>query len=259
MTRIIRQGLSERQYARHIGRSRGSVQKLRAAGRLIEVCASIRWPSSKNTPRRSIPMPEVRTGMSERKYARHARISRGAIRNARAAGRLVFHADGSIDAAASDALRLRTADPARERALQAPALAPASALADEPATAMKPVPEAAVGAVSETLKEQGLQAPAAAGGMTYLQARTANEVLKAQERRLRLQKLKGEVVDRARAVALVFRLARQERDAWLGWPARIAATMAAELGVGTHELQAALNEHVRDHLRELAEIAPDFR
>ena len=48
--------------------------------------------------------------------------------------------------------------------------------------------------------------------MTYLQARTANEVLKAQERRLRLQQLKGELVDRARAVALVFRLARQERD-----------------------------------------------
>ena len=36
--------------------------------------------------------------------------------------------------------------------------------------------------------------------MTFLQARTANEVLKAQERRLRLQQLKGELVDRARAV-----------------------------------------------------------
>lgn len=123
---------------------------------------------------------------------------------------------------------------------------------------MKPVSEAAVGAVSETLKEQGLPTPSA-GALTYLQARTANEVLKAQERRLRLQKLKGEVVDRAKAAALVFRLARQERDAWLGWPARIAATMAAELGVGTHELQAALYEHVRDHLQELSEIAPDFR
>ena len=56
-----------------------------------------------------------------------------------------------------------------------------------------------LGAVSETLREQGLPAPTVAGGMTYLQARTANEVLKAQERRIRLQKLKGEVVDRARA------------------------------------------------------------
>ena len=196
-------------------------------------------------------MSNERAGISEREYARHAGISRGAVRNARAAGRLVLLADGSIDAAASDARRTETTDPAR----QPPPVQPVT----EPAAAMKPVPEAAVGAVSETLKEQGLPAPAVAGGMTYLQARTANEVLKAQERRLRLHKLRGEVVDRARAVALVFRLARQERDAWLGWPARIAATMAAELDVGTHELQAALCEHVLDHLRELAEIAPDFR
>ena len=196
-------------------------------------------------------MSSERAGISEREYARHAGISRGAVRNARAAGRLVLLADGSIDAAASDARRAETTDPAR----QPPPVQPVT----EPATAMKPVPEAAVGAVSDTLKEQGLPAPAVAGGMTYLQARTANEVLKAQERRLRLHKLRGEVVDRARAVALVFRLARQERDAWLGWPARVAATMAAELGVGTHELQAALYEHVRAHLQELAEIAPDFR
>jgi hypothetical protein len=60
--------------------------------------------------------------------------------------------------------------------------------------------------------------------MTFMQARTANEVLKAQERRLRLQQMKGELVDRAKAVAQVFRLAREERDAWVNWPARVAAT-----------------------------------
>ncbi|QLH38104.1 MAG: hypothetical protein HWD60_02725 [Defluviicoccus sp.] len=190
-------------------------------------------------------------GLSERDYARHIGRSRGSVQKLRAAGRLVFHADGSIDATASDAQRARTADPARQRG-------PRVIVSEPSVAAMKPVPEAAVGAVSETLKEQGLPTPSA-GALTYLQARTANEVLKAQERRLRLQKLKGEVVDRAKAAALVFRLARQERDAWLGWPARIAATMAAELGVGTHELQAALYEHVRDHLQELSEIAPDFR
>lgn len=52
---------------------------------------------------------------------------------------------------------------------------------------LRPVP-AAAGAVSETLREQGLPPPATAGGMTYLQARTANEVLKAQERKMRLAK-----------------------------------------------------------------------
>ena len=38
-------------------------------------------------------------GMSERQYAAHVGLSRGAIQKAKAAGRLVLHADGSIDAA----------------------------------------------------------------------------------------------------------------------------------------------------------------
>lgn len=42
-------------------------------------------------------------GLSERQYAAHIELSRGAIQKTKAAGRLVLHADGSIDAAASDA------------------------------------------------------------------------------------------------------------------------------------------------------------
>ncbi len=40
------------------------------------------------------------------------------------------------------------------------------------------------------------------------------------------------MIERARALALVFRLAREERDAWVTWPARAAALMAAELSAG---------------------------
>ncbi len=186
-----------------------------------------------------------RQGLSEREYAAHAGISRGAVQKARASDRLVLHADGSIDAAASDARRAQATDPTMQRGRHNPPL--------------RPVPEAAVSAVAETLREQGLPAPQAAGGMTYLQARTANEVLKAQERKMRLQKLRGELVDRARAVALVFRLARQERDAWAGWPARVAAMMAAELGIGAHAVQTVLESHVRAHLGELSDVRPDLR
>ena len=39
-------------------------------------------------------------GMSERQYATHAGLSRGAVQKAKTTGRLVLHADGSIDAAA---------------------------------------------------------------------------------------------------------------------------------------------------------------
>jgi hypothetical protein len=190
-------------------------------------------------------MPKRGVGMSEREYAAHAGVSRGAVQKARASGRLVLHADGSIDAKASDARRAQATDPSMQRGRQQPAL--------------RPVPEAAVGAVTETLRDQGLPAPQEAGGMTYLQARTANEVLKAQERKMRLQTLKGELVDRARATALVFRLARQERDAWAGWPARVAALMAADLGVGAHVMQTLLETHVRQHLGELAEVRPNLR
>jgi hypothetical protein len=194
-------------------------------------------------------------GMSERQYAARVGLSRGAIQKAKVAGRLVLHADGSIDAAASDARRAETTDPSKSRA-KAATPAPAK-------PKLKPVPEAAVSAVGDTLREQGLAAPAAGGGMTFLQAKTANEVLKAQERRIRLQKLKGELVDKARAEALMFRLAREERDAWVNWPARVAALMASELGaaLGGEAVEAALMQkvleaHVRAQLDSLAEVRP---
>ena len=198
-------------------------------------------------------------GMSERQYAAHVGLSRGAIQKAKDTGRLVQHADGSIDAIASDARRAAMTDPAKQRGPKAAAV---------PATPkLKPVPDTALSAVGETLRDEGLPAPVSGGGTTFLQARTANEVLKAQERKLKLAKLKGELIDRDRAVGLVFRLAREERDAWVTWPARAAALMASELGVmiadhGVLEpamMQKVLEAHVRAQLESLAEVRIDLR
>jgi hypothetical protein len=182
-------------------------------------------------------------GMSERDYAARAGLSRGAIQKAKLAGRLVLHPGGSIDAVASDARRAAATDPSKQRAAPAPKL--------------KPVPNAAVTAVGDTLRENGLPSPSG-GGATFLQAKTANEVLKSQERRLKLQKLKGELVDRSRAEALVFRLARETRDAWVNWPARAAALIAAELGTDPATMQKVLEAHVRAHLDELSEGRVDL-
>ena len=193
-------------------------------------------------------------GMSERQYAAHVGLSRGAIQKSKEAGRLVLFADGSIDAAASDKRRAELTDPSKSRATPS---------APKPtAPKMKPVPEAAVAAVGKTLRDEGLPAASAAGGTTFLQAKTANEVLKAQERRLRLQKLKGELVEKARAEALMFRLAREERDVWVTWPGRVAALMASELSaalggeitVEAAVMQKVLETHVRTQLDSLAEI-----
>ena len=196
-------------------------------------------------------------GLSERQYAARVGLSRGAIQKAKATGRVVLHSDGSIDAEASDALRAQATDPSKTRKAPKPKL--------------KPVSGAAVSAVGETLREQGMAAPPVGSGTTFLQAKTANEVLKAQERRLRLQKLKGELIDRALALSLVFRLARQERDVWVNWPARAAALMAAELSASCSEavgqeiviepaaMQKVLEKYVRAQLDDLAEVKPDLR
>jgi hypothetical protein len=187
---------------------------------------------------------------SNRELARQIGVSETAVRRAEKAGRIRREADGSWDSAKVKAAWSDNTDQAQQR--------PPERQRERPRrTALKPVPEAAVGAVRDTLREHG--EPVSAGGMSFMQARTANEVLKAQERRLRLQQMKGELVDRAKAVAQVFRLGRDERDAWVNWPARVAAMIAAELEVDPHQLHTVLERQVREHLAELAEVRPSLR
>ena len=173
-------------------------------------------------------------GMSEREYSTHSGLSRGAIQNAKRGGRLVFYAYGSINAAASDVRRAEMTDPDQQR----------RSLGGDAAL------------------------PTNGGGGTdsYLKARTALTVYQAQERQLAIQKKKGALVDRARAEALVFRLARQERDVWVTWPARVAALMAAQVAAEVEKasgkpvvievttMQRVLDAHVRAQLDALADL-----
>lgn len=184
-------------------------------------------------------------GLSIRAYARRRGVSHVAVLRAIKQGRVPVEPDGTIDPAKADASWERSTDPARGKSKPKGS-----------AERLRPVGEAALGSVRETLKEQGLPA---GGNVTFVQARTAHEIAKAHLTRLRLQRMKGELVDRARATALVFRLAREERDSWLNWPARVAALIAAELGAEAHAVQKLIEAHVRGHLAELAEIRPEFR
>ncbi|MGR3375047.1 hypothetical protein [Salipiger abyssi] len=188
-------------------------------------------------------------GMSERAYAAHSGLSRGGVQKARKNGRLVVYSDGSINAAASDTRRAATTDPDQQNR--------AKGGTARQSTAAQRTPDA------------NLTAPSISGpgdSSSYLKARTALTVYQAQERQIAIQKKKGVLVDRARAETLVFRLARQERDAWVTWPARVAAIMAAELlaemeksagesvSIGTGVLQRVLEAHVRDQLTALADL-----
>jgi len=177
-------------------------------------------------------------GMSEREYSAHSGLSRGAIQKARKASRLVVYSDGSINAAASDVRRGEMTDPDQQRR--------------------------STGGTGRTGGDSGFSGPA--DSSSYLKARTALTVYQAQERQLAIQKKKGVLIDRARAEALVFRLARQERDTWVTWPNRVAALMAAEVALGVEKqsgtaviieaaiLQRVLEAHVREQLAALADL-----
>ncbi len=173
-------------------------------------------------------------GISIRAYARHRGISDAAVRKAIKTGRVTPEPDGTIDTAKADRQWQTNTN-------------------QQPSSSnLKAVPDMAFDAVRETLKENSM--PVAGSGTTFIQARTANEVLKAQTNRIRLQKLKGELIDRAKVLAHVYKLARTERDAWINWPARISSTMAAELSVDAHTMHVTLERYVREHLSELAEF-----
>ncbi len=174
-------------------------------------------------------------GVSIREYARHRGVAESTVRKALQSARIAAEPDGTIEPGTADAAWARNTNAAKRRKRKA-------------------VPKAALEAARETLTESG-QRPAGVG-MTFMEARTASEVLKVQTARINLQRLKGEVIDRARAIAHAFRFAREMRDAWLNWPARVSALMAADLGVDPHTMHTALEKHVRQHLDELAEVEP---
>lgn len=170
-------------------------------------------------------------GLSIRAYARHRGVSDTAVHKAIRTGRITPEADGTIDPDRADRDWTRNSEP----------------------------PKAGTGSRTVKVRVAGDPAPnlaagLPAGGTTLVQARTVNEVVKAQTNKVRLARLKGELVDRHQAIAHVFKLARTERDAWLNWPARISAQMAARLGVEAHTLHVALDAAVREHLAELGEL-----
>ena len=175
-------------------------------------------------------------GISIRAYARHRGVTDTAVHKAIRTGRVTPEADGTIDSNRADA------DWARNT--------------ESPKRGTTRLAESVV--VREVQGEPSAVLPTSqgAGGTSLLQARTVNEVVKAQTNKVRLARLKGELVDRPQAIAHVFKLARSERDAWLNWPARVSAQMAAKLGVDAHAMHVALEAALREHLQELGDLRP---
>ncbi|MEY4756028.1 MAG: hypothetical protein RJA34_926 [Pseudomonadota bacterium] len=187
-------------------------------------------------------------GLSIRAYARHRGVSHVAVKKAIDTGRITPLPDGTIDPVVADAQWAANTTPTRRSVT-----GEAREVPQAPAVARE-IPQASAKVVREAAEPP---TPAlSTGGTSLLQARTVNEVVKAQTNKVRLARLKGELVDRSQAVAHVFKLARAERDAWLNWPARISAQMAAGLNVDPHVLHVTLDAAVRQQLQDLGDLQP---
>jgi len=192
-------------------------------------------------------------GQSIRAYARHRGVTDTAVHKAIRSGRVTPEPDGTVDATRADLEWARNTDSPKQGTKQrATTVNIPHSDAQSSGAASKASDDSSGAGASAS---QG-SSSSGGGGTSLLQARTVNEVVKAQTNKVRLARLKGELVDRPQAIAHVFKLARSERDAWLNWPARVSAEMAVKLGIEPHPMHVALENAVRDHLQELGDLRP---
>jgi hypothetical protein len=183
-------------------------------------------------------------GLSVRAYARRRGVSHTAVQKAVASGRIAALPDGTIDADAADAAWAATTAP------RMPPLGHDAARRTRPARAAPagppPAPEPPPAGVS--VLDRG----------AYHRTRVAKLAIEAQRAQLELERRRGTLISRDRAVLKAFAFARMLRDAWLGWPARIGPPLAAEFGIEPALLVIALDDAVRAQLEELASERCEF-
>ena len=124
-------------------------------------------------------------GLSIRAYARHRGVSHVAVKKAIDSGRITPEADGTIEPNRADLEWAQNTVPARK------------------AAPVKAAPAAVESPRARSQEAEAAAPPLSTGGASLLQARTVNEVVKAQTNKVRLAQLKGELVDRAQAAVEV--------------------------------------------------------
>jgi len=82
------------------------------------------------------------------------------------------------------------------------------------------------------------------------EARRRKEVALAGLRELQLKEKEKSLIDAEQAEAEYEKRTRDDAEALLNWPARIATDMAADLGVDARKFQEVLDRHIRIFMRE---------
>jgi hypothetical protein len=207
--------------------------------------------------------------LSQAEFARHRGVSRKAVTGWKQKDLLVFSEAGLIDVEASEwNLDQRPAN-YRGGVTHRPVRAvPGNTVAPPPKAPAKPKPDTWQ-KVGETMPRPGAVPVGGEGdeddeagldptNLPLPLAIRRKENFLGLQRKQEVEKNEGKLVDREAAEKLFFDTARDFRDAWLSWPARVAVTMADELKVDPRALTTILNAYVKQHLSELGDPPADF-
>ena len=183
------------------------------------------------------------SGVSGRSLATALGVSETAVRKALASGRITRGTDGTFDLAACRAAWGKSTDPARSKVRE-----PANHGARTPAVRTEDDARAAIALVARVLQEEG----ADAGPIDYNAARTADTILKAHERDLKMAQRRKELVPLAQVKTHVGRAFVGFRQSVQRLPSRHVPAMAAELECDPGMLESLLNKAIAAELDALS-------
>jgi len=186
--------------------------------------------------------------VSFREFARLDGCSDKLVRNAVKAGKLSVTADNRIDAALAGTGWRQQNRRAAEGADRG---------ADPPSVSALSAPEADLSAGSVQI--DNFIADFLSGRMlSRADAERVKENGAAAKNLLAAMQEAGDVIDIGVAEAILFDQAREFRDAWMNWPARVGPMIAAELGIAPDPVVEALIKHVQQQLDDLGDPASAF-
>lgn len=168
--------------------------------------------------------------VSQADYARHRKVTRKTVTMWKQSGLLAM-VDGKVDLRESD--KRIAAHGLRDRA------------AAKDSDNDEPIDDAALESLAELFGGDD-------AGLSKREAERVKENFLAKKHRLDYLQKSGKLVDRTEIEKKIFEKARIERDAWLNWPVRIAAVLAAELRIDKNVMMVTLEKHVRAHLEQRA-------
>lgn len=195
--------------------------------------------------------------VSVREFARLDGCNDKLVRNALKAGKLPVSEDGKVDAALAGTGWRKQNRRAAAGADTGADVTEKSASADKAPEVSAPIAAADIDAANVMVGDF-IAGILSGQFLSLAQAEQIKENGLAAKNLLAAMKEAGDVIDVAVAEAVLFEQARQIRDAWTNWPARVGPLIAAELGVPPDPVVEALNKHVQQQLSDLGEPEADF-